>query len=121
MAHAETSAETSVRAAETIAVLGAGSRLKLVTNSWMLAVVEAGAEAIALAEGLGVDPGLLFQAIDQGPPDLPYLRGQSPGHSRTRLHSLLPPQAGGQGRRPGWHATGRRVRDLPITPATLLE
>lgn len=31
---------------------GAGTRLKLVTNSWVLAVVEAGAETIALAEGL---------------------------------------------------------------------
>jgi 3-hydroxyisobutyrate dehydrogenase len=30
---------------------GAGTRLKLVTNSWVLAVVEAGAETIALAEG----------------------------------------------------------------------
>ena len=34
---------------------GAGTRLKLVTNSWVLAVVEAGAETIALAEGLGLD------------------------------------------------------------------
>jgi 3-hydroxyisobutyrate dehydrogenase len=32
---------------------GAGTRLKLVTNSWVLAVVEAGAETIALAEGAG--------------------------------------------------------------------
>jgi 3-hydroxyisobutyrate dehydrogenase len=53
---------------------GAGTRLKLVTNSWVLAVVEAGAETIALAEGLGLDPGLFFQAIEGGPLDLPYLR-----------------------------------------------
>jgi 3-hydroxyisobutyrate dehydrogenase len=53
---------------------GAGTRLKLVTNSWVLAVVEAAAEMIALAEGLGVNPALFFQAIDQGPLDLPYLR-----------------------------------------------
>ena len=33
---------------------GAGPRLKLVVNSWILAVVEAGAETIALAEGLGL-------------------------------------------------------------------
>ncbi len=52
---------------------GAGTRLKLVTNSWVLAVVEAGAETIALAEGLGVDPALFFQAIEGGPLDLPYL------------------------------------------------
>ena len=53
---------------------GAGTRLKLVTNSWVLAVVEAAAETYALAEGLGVDPALFFQAIGQGPLDLPYLR-----------------------------------------------
>ena len=53
---------------------GAGTRLKLVTNSWVLAVVEAGAETVALAEGLGVDPALFFQAIEGGPLDLPYLR-----------------------------------------------
>jgi 3-hydroxyisobutyrate dehydrogenase len=53
---------------------GAGSRLKLVTNSWVLAVVEAGAETIALAEGFGLDPGLFFDAIEGGALDLPYLR-----------------------------------------------
>ncbi len=53
---------------------GAGSRLKLVTNSWVLAVVEAGAETIALAEGLGLDPSLFFEAIEGGALDLPYLR-----------------------------------------------
>jgi 3-hydroxyisobutyrate dehydrogenase len=53
---------------------GAGTRLKLVTNSWVLAVVEAGAETIALAEGLGLDPSLFFQALEGGALDLPYLR-----------------------------------------------
>jgi 3-hydroxyisobutyrate dehydrogenase len=53
---------------------GAGTRLKLVTNSWVLAVVEAGAETIALAEGLGLDPRLFFKAIEGGALDLPYLR-----------------------------------------------
>jgi 3-hydroxyisobutyrate dehydrogenase len=53
---------------------GAGTRLKLVTNGWVLAVVEAGAETIALAEGLGLDPSLFFAAIEGGALDLPYLR-----------------------------------------------
>jgi 3-hydroxyisobutyrate dehydrogenase len=53
---------------------GAGTRLKLVANSWVLTVVEGGAETIALAEGLGLDPGLLFEAIEGGALDLPYLR-----------------------------------------------
>jgi len=53
---------------------GAGTRLKIVTNSWILAVVEAGAETIALAEGLGLDPALLFEALAGSALDLPYLR-----------------------------------------------
>jgi 3-hydroxyisobutyrate dehydrogenase len=61
---------------------GAGTKLKLVANSWVLAVVEAGAEAIALAEGFGLDPALFFQAIADGPLDLPYLRMK--GQAMTR-------------------------------------
>jgi 3-hydroxyisobutyrate dehydrogenase len=53
---------------------GTGTLLKLVANAWVLTVVEGGAETIALAEGLGLDPGLLFEAIDGGALDLPYLR-----------------------------------------------
>ena len=53
---------------------GAGTRLKLVVNSWVLTVTEGTAETIALAEGLGLDPSLLFEAIDGGALDLPYLR-----------------------------------------------
>jgi 3-hydroxyisobutyrate dehydrogenase len=53
---------------------GAGTRLKIVANSWVLTVVEGTAETIALAEGLDVDPSLLFEAIDGGALDLPYLR-----------------------------------------------
>jgi 3-hydroxyisobutyrate dehydrogenase len=53
---------------------GAGSRLKLALNAWVLAVVEAGAEIIALAEGLGLDPTLIFEALKGGMLDLPYLR-----------------------------------------------
>jgi 3-hydroxyisobutyrate dehydrogenase len=57
-----------------IAQAGAGTRLKIVTNSWVLTVTEGCAEAIALAQGLGVDPRLLFEAVEGGTLDLPYLR-----------------------------------------------
>ena len=53
---------------------GAGSRLKLVTNAWIVAVVEGVAESIALAEGLGLDPALFLEAIEGGPLDAPYVR-----------------------------------------------
>ena len=53
---------------------GAGSRLKLVLNSWVLTIVEAGAEIIALAEAFALDPNLIFEALDGSTLDLPYLR-----------------------------------------------
>ncbi len=55
---------------------GAGSRLKLATNSWILAVVEGCAETLALAEGLGLDPQLVLDALHGGPLDLPYLQSK---------------------------------------------
>jgi 3-hydroxyisobutyrate dehydrogenase len=53
---------------------GAGTRLKMVVNSWVLTVTEGTAETIALAEGLGLDPQLFLDAIEGGALDLPYLR-----------------------------------------------
>ena len=53
---------------------GAGTKLKVAINSWIVTVVEGAAETIALAEGLGLDPALVFEALDGGPLDLPYLR-----------------------------------------------
>jgi 3-hydroxyisobutyrate dehydrogenase len=51
---------------------GSGSRLKVVVNSWVLAVVEAVGETMALAEGIDVRPELFLEAIAGGPLDLPY-------------------------------------------------
>jgi 3-hydroxyisobutyrate dehydrogenase len=53
---------------------GAGTRLKVVTNSWVVTVVEGCAETIALAQGIGVEPKLLFEALEGGALDLPYLQ-----------------------------------------------
>jgi 3-hydroxyisobutyrate dehydrogenase len=53
---------------------GAGTRLKIVANSWVLTIVEGLAETFALAEGLGLDPNLLLDALEGGALDLPYLR-----------------------------------------------
>lgn len=53
---------------------GPASSLKLVLNSWVLAVTNATAETMALARGLGVDPDRFFEAIDGGSLDMGYLR-----------------------------------------------
>ncbi|HEY0486384.1 MAG TPA: NAD(P)-dependent oxidoreductase [Mycobacteriales bacterium] len=58
---------------------GTGSRLKMVVNSWVFALTEATAEAIALAEGLGLDPQLFLDTIAGTGTDSPYahLKGKA--------------------------------------------
>lgn len=58
---------------------GAGTRMKLVINTWLLALVEGLAETVALAEGLGVDPARFLEAISGGPLDAGYaqLKGKA--------------------------------------------
>lgn len=53
---------------------GAGSRLKLACNTWLLAVVAGAAEALTLAEGLGLDGAMVLDAFADGPLDMPYLQ-----------------------------------------------
>ncbi|MEU1707903.1 NAD(P)-dependent oxidoreductase [Streptomyces sp. NPDC005706] len=56
---------------------GSASRLKLVANSWVLAVTAAAGEALALAKALDVDPQDFFALIEGGPLDMGYLRAKS--------------------------------------------
>jgi 3-hydroxyisobutyrate dehydrogenase len=53
---------------------GQGTRLKLVSNTWVTSVVEALAETFALAEALGVDPRTFLDAIADGPLDMGYAK-----------------------------------------------
>jgi 3-hydroxyisobutyrate dehydrogenase len=51
---------------------GAGSRLKLVVNNWIVGLVGVLAETTALAEAIGVDPARFLEVIEGGPLGLPY-------------------------------------------------
>jgi 3-hydroxyisobutyrate dehydrogenase len=53
---------------------GAGSRLKLVVNAWVLTIVEGVAESLSLAKALGVDPQLFLDAVKGGALDAPYVQ-----------------------------------------------
>jgi len=56
---------------------GSATRLKLVANSWVLAVNAAAGEVLALAKGLGVDPQSFFELIAGGTLDMGYLRAKA--------------------------------------------
>jgi 3-hydroxyisobutyrate dehydrogenase len=51
---------------------GAGSRLKLVVNNWIVGLLGVLAETISLAEATGVDPRRFLETIEGGPLGLPY-------------------------------------------------
>ncbi|MFF9215132.1 NAD(P)-dependent oxidoreductase [Streptomyces viridosporus] len=56
---------------------GSATRLKLVANSWVLAVTAATGETLALAEALDVAPDGFFDLIAGGPLDMGYLRAKA--------------------------------------------
>lgn len=58
---------------------GAGTRLKLVVNHWVLTVLEGVAESLALARDLGLDPTQFLDAVKGGGLDAPYV--QLKGHA----------------------------------------
>jgi 3-hydroxyisobutyrate dehydrogenase len=57
--------------------IGDASRLKLVANSWVIALTAATGETIAFAQKLGVDPRQFLDAIAGGATDTPYMRAKA--------------------------------------------
>jgi 3-hydroxyisobutyrate dehydrogenase len=57
---------------------GAGTRFKLVANTWLVGLLESLAETIALSRALGFDPKLFLEMIEGGAVDAPYahLKGE---------------------------------------------
>lgn len=53
------------------------TRLKLVANSWVIALTNATGETLSLAQALGVDPQDFFAVIEGGPLDNGYLRAKA--------------------------------------------
>ena len=51
---------------------GAGSRLKLVVNNWIVGLLGVLAETVAFAEATGVEPARFLETIEGGPLGLPY-------------------------------------------------
>jgi 3-hydroxyisobutyrate dehydrogenase len=66
------------------------TRLKLVMNSWVLALNTATAEAMALAAGLGLDPKRFLDTIDGGPLDVPYAHVKGEAMIRRDFPTAFP-------------------------------
>src|SRR5919198_6709160 len=67
---------------------GAGSKLKLVANAWLIGMVGALAEAVALAQCTGADPAMFLEAIKGGSSDAPLAEAKG----RAMMAAKFPPR-----------------------------
>lgn len=96
---------------------GNGSRLKLAINAWIGAVVEGGAEVLALAGALGCDPELVLEAIAGGPLDLPYLQMKGKKMLEGDFDPSFTLALAAKDMRLASEAAQRRQLDLPLLSA----
>jgi 3-hydroxyisobutyrate dehydrogenase len=69
---------------------GAGSRLKLVANTWVLTVTAGIADAIGLADGLGLDGADFLDVISGGSLDVAYAHIKGPLMMRREFPTSFP-------------------------------
>jgi 3-hydroxyisobutyrate dehydrogenase len=98
---------------------GAGTRLKLVVNLWIMNLVENVAESLALAETLGLDPRLFLEAIEGRAMDSPYahLKGEKIVDREFSAQFAL--EHGAKDVRLALAAARDAGLDLGLAPATL--
>jgi 3-hydroxyisobutyrate dehydrogenase len=97
---------------------GAGSRLKLVANAWVLALTNATAESVALARTLGVDPDQFLDAIKGGSLDVPYAHLKGAAMAADEFPPAFPAKLAAKDARLVLEAGGDAV-DLAGTGAVL--
>jgi 3-hydroxyisobutyrate dehydrogenase len=96
---------------------GAGSRLKLAINVWLVTLVEGAAETLALAEGLGLEPQLVLDALEGGPLDLPYLQMKGAMMIERSFEPSFKLTLAAKDARLAAEAAGRAGLDLPLVEA----
>jgi 3-hydroxyisobutyrate dehydrogenase len=62
---------------------GAGTRLKLVFNGWLVSVIESLSETLAFSRAMGIPPQVFLEAIDGTPMNVPY--AQLKGGAMARM------------------------------------
>jgi 3-hydroxyisobutyrate dehydrogenase len=96
---------------------GAGQRLKLVANTWVLALVEGLAETLQLAEGLGVPPHAFLDVIAGGPLDAGYAQVKGKGMIAREFPPAFPLRHALKDLQLVEAAAGRHELDVPLVTA----
>jgi len=96
---------------------GSGQRLKLVANTWVLALVEGLAETLLLAEGLGVPPQWFLDVIAGGQMDCGYAQLKGRGMIERSFPPAFPLRHAAKDLRLVEEAVGRYELDVPLIDA----
>jgi 3-hydroxyisobutyrate dehydrogenase len=96
---------------------GAGTRMKLVLNNWLLSLVEGLAETIVLAESLAVDPREFLETIEGGPIGLPYAALKGPMMIERDFPPSFPLELALKDARLVLEAAERKQLTLPVAHA----
>ena len=100
-----------------VGAAGAGTRLKLVANTWVLALVEGLAETLALAEGLGLAPEAFLDAIAGGPLDAGYAQAKGKTMIARSFDPAFPLRHAAKDLRLVEAAAARHDLDVPLVAA----
>jgi 3-hydroxyisobutyrate dehydrogenase len=93
---------------------GAGQRLKLVANAWVMALVESLAETMVLAESLGVPPQSFLDTIAGSPLDSGYAQLKGKGMIERSFPPAFPLRLAAKDLRLIGEAAGRHELDVPL-------
>jgi 3-hydroxyisobutyrate dehydrogenase len=96
---------------------GSGQRLKLVANTWVVALVESLAETLLLAEGLGVSPQLFLDVIAGGALDSGYAQLKGKGMIERSFPPAFPLRHAAKDLRLIEEAAGRHELEVPLIDA----
>jgi 3-hydroxyisobutyrate dehydrogenase len=96
---------------------GAGTRMKLVLNNWLLSITVSLAETIAFARRLGVDPSRFLDAIRDGPVGVPYAELKGRMMVEESFPPAFPLRLAGKDARLVLDAGERGGDEMPLTRA----
>lgn len=98
---------------------GPATRLKVVLNHWILALVEGLAQTVALAEGIGVDPRRFLDTIAGGPLDSGYAQTKGKAMVEREFPASFPLELAVKDAELVVQAAGRHDLRLPLMDVVL--